>query len=1687
MYSLYDSISIKKRISPFITRLFGTLQNSNRAYYLLILCFLLCERLFAQPFGNEWIDYNQRYLKIKVVNDAVYRIDSATLANGVALTGGSLSAIDPRNFQLFRLGVEQPIWIEGESDGQFNNSDFIEFYGERNRGEADAGLYGGIAQQLNPYYSLFSDTAIYFLTWNNAINNLRYSFYQDTAFSFYTPSPYFLSKEIYAGSIYMQGATDGVGVTDPQYIPTEGFYGPEFYFGQSTTLPLTSSSAFASGPAARLRVRVGSHSDDYAISNENTIRIQYNSTLYDTTYDGYAVYTYDQFFPAADLNAAQLQVSVASLNNSSAGSSGRTAVAFADLTYPHTWNMDSRTRYAGLLPDNTLQGSSLLNMVNMGGAGAVYVYDRFGNRRIPTIFGPQGFQAVVPNGNGSDKPFVVFIESGIQNITSLTPAGANGAFTNYGANLGDSSFVIVTHRKLWNVAQDYQTYRASIAGGSHHVTLANVEELYDQFAFGIHHHANSIRNFSDYLIQNSPSAPRHLFLFGKSYYTYLSRSQPYYSMCLVPTYGYPSTDVGFTAGLNGTNWEPAIATGRLAAKDSTEARWYLDKVIEYENNAPAEWMKHVLHFGGGTSTAEQNTFKYYLQTYEATIEDTAFGGVVQTYLKTSSNPIQINSSDTLRRRIEDGVSIMTFFGHASGTGFDQSIDDPSTYNNFDRYPLLIANSCYAGDLHSTGNSSSEAFTLIENKGTIGYIASVGLGIAGFLDAYTSRLYKAIGQIEYGNSIGACMQRAAFDAQNSNPSSLFMKATIMEMTLHGDPAVKINSFKQPDYVITNADVSFDQETYPDSIIVHNVVSNVGKAVNDTIVVRLQRRLPNGDTATYFQQVRAPYYRDTVSFVVPVDVQNGIGLNRFNIYVDFYGQVAELNETNNYTIPDVDLLIKGSAIAPIYPYPYAVIPTDTVTLKASTINVFEPQRTYRFELDTTDLFNSPFKQTYVINAPGGVVTWRPNLLATDSSVYFWRVSPDSITPTDAFVWRESSFQYINGQTGWGQDHIFQFKNDAYQYVKLNRPQRRFDFVNDVKTISVKNGIYGPTVPWNEVWYKMNGATQHIFTCAPPGVSIAVIDPVSGNPWSFNVNTPSVHPVYGNYACVANQSLQAFDYFDNDSGWRASIESFINQIPTGHYVLVYSQWLHSASQYNTGLRNALQSIGSGMVGTGNISDTTAFIIWGRKGDAAGTADEVIGQNIQSVITFQDTIVTNWREGYIASEIVGPASAWGSLHWKQVDDETPSNDSVALEIWGIDIQGNKTMIQRLPEDSTDILNLGNLVNVNSYPRLQLILRTIDDTNRTPAQLQRWHVLYTPLPDAALDPPLEFSLYNDTIQEGDSIKLRMAVRNVTEWAFSDSLLITYWVKDRNGNIRYLPQQLTAPPFAGFSNFTATLNFSTEGFPGLNELWMEVNPIGNVNSQAEQHHFNNIAMMPFYVGTDRINPLLDVTFDGMHIMNGDIVSARPQILITLKDENQFLALNDTADFRVFIRRPNQSNLELLPWNSELQFTPAILPNNSCKILYTPTLQTDGIYELLVQAKDRSSNNSGLVDYRITFEVINKATITNVINYPNPFTTSTQFVFTLTGSEVPQVFTIQIMTISGKVIREISREELGDIRIGRNITTYAWDGTDQFGDRLANGVYLYRVITRLNGNAIEQRESGADSYIIQGWGKMYLMR
>ena len=121
-------------------------------------------------------------------------------------------------------------------------------------------------------------------------------------------------------------------------------------------------------------------------------------------------------------------------------------------------------------------------------------------------------------------------------------------------------------------------------------------------------------------------------------------------------------------------------------------------------------------------------------------------------------------------------------------------------------------------------------------------------------------------------------------------------------------------------------------------------------------------------------------------------------------------------------------------------------------------------------------------------------------------------------------------------------------------------------------------------------------------------------------------------------------------------------------------------------------------------------------------------------------------------------------------------------------------------------------------------------------------------------------------------------------------------------------------------------------------------------------------------------------------------------------------------------------------------------------------------------------------------MIGKSSISKILNYPNPFSTSTRFVYTLTGEEPPTYFKIQIFTISGKIVKEITEQELGQLRIGTHMTDYVWDGRDDFGDRLANGVYLYRVIAKkANGEDYESHSTGADQFFKKGFGKLVILR
>jgi hypothetical protein len=347
-----------------------------------------------------------------------------------------------------------------------------------------------------------------------------------------------------------------------------------------------------------------------------------------------------------------------------------------------------------------------------------------------------------------------------------------------------------------------------------------------------------------------------------------------------------------------------------------------------------------------------------------------------------------------------------------------------------------------------------------------------------------------------------------------------------------------------------------------------------------------------------------------------------------------------------------------------------------------------------------------------------------------------------------------------------------------------------------------------------------------------------------------------------------------------------------------------------------------------------------------------------------------------------------------------------------------------------------------------------------------------------------------DSLEIGEPLRVNLAFKNITPVPF-DSVKLFVSVTDPANNTKVLFDGNRKPLPNQGDTIMIDYSFDSQNRVGDNGLYVNFNPAG---SQQEQFLFNNYIDKKISVTSDNYAPNLDVTFDGIHILNKDIVSSKPVIVIKLKDESKYLALNDTALFKVRLRLPNGQIQSVRFDNDTLLFTPSpLIPggnNNTATVTFKPFLKEDGEYELIVSGKDRSNNQSGSYDYRVLFDVVNKPMISNLLNYPNPFTTSTAFVFTLTGSELPTNFKIQILTVTGKIVKEINKNELGPIHIGNNITEYKWDGKDQYGQPLANGIYLYRLVADLNGNKIEKLKASAtntDKYFQSGYGKMYLMR
>lgn len=1689
----------------------------------ILLSLLLFTGLFAkaQVYNNEWIDYSKTYYKFKVGSTGLYRISQATL-NSIGL--GSTPA---ENFQLWRNGQEIPLYTSLDS-GPLGSTDYIEFWGAMNDGKPDKQLYQDPDYQLNDHWSLQTDTAFYFLTVNASGPNKRLlSTFNNIPGNTLSPEPYFMYTlgNYYRSRLNSGNAAlvQGTYVYSSAYDKGEGWTSPDIdSAAKLTPPPHTNLHVDSTGPAPTLYINAGGNA-----VNQRSFQVNINGTSVLSQSMDYFSYAKAQVsFPLSLITSGTAAIEV--LNQPTARPD-RMFVAQYEIKYPRKFDFDNLKSFAFELPANIAGNYLEISNFNYGSTAPVLYDLTNGSRYVADISNPSLIKIVLQPSATSRK--LLLVSEDATNINSITNFQMRN-FVNYGAAANQGNYLIISNALLLNGSSgnnpvdDYRAYRGSAAGGSYNAKVYDIDQLVDQFAFGIKKHPSSVKNFIQYALNTYSAPPKFVFLIGKgvNYFQYRTyeTSDPSTEdllerLNLVPTFGSPASD-NLLSCFQGNNI-PAVPIGRLSVVVPDEINIYLKKVKEYESVqassspyiADRAWMKNVAHVVGADNGALQQILDQLMANYRSIISDTLFGGNVSTFSKTSTDPVQQLNSDRLKSLMQEGLSIILYFGHSSASTLEFNLDDPMAYNNPGKYPVFIALGCNAGNLYNfdvtrflTKPTISENFVLAPDRGSVAFLATTSLGIVQYLDIFNVNNYKALGVTKYGNTLGEIMDEAikrSFDI--TTQFDFYARVHCEQISLNGDPALRYNTHAKPDYVIEDPLVRISPSPVSSSAGTFRVnagVINMGKAINRNVVVEIKRTYPNNVTQLIARDTLPGIrYMDSVVIDVPIIANRDKGLNKITVTVDPDNAIDELYETNNSITKDI--FIYDDDAKPIFPYNFAIVNHQNIKLAASTANPFAATAQYTIELDTTELFNSPLKVSKTITTSGGVLEWTPSITYVDGTVYYWRVAP--VPSSGQPKWNTASFVYLaNSDPGFNQSHLYQHLKSSGKQIVLDSTTRKWSFDSLINNLGIRDAIF-PTAATQQAdfYISVNDAAIIGGGCSYQSLMINVFD---GRSFKLMTNDYTAgHGLYNSLLSACHPGTQYnFEYLFSDSASREQAFNFLkNIVPDGSFVVIRAnvyptdagniypaQWqAEDVPRYGAGnnLYDLLKNNGFALIDSFNRSRTWSFIY--KKNDAvhfqpqfqlsAGNYDKIY---LSVNCTTSDSI------GYITSPVFGPAKKWKELIWNGTTEDTTAGDNPTIDLYGIDQNGNETLIYTDLNFSYQNFDISD-VDAKAYPYVKLRMTNLDPVNFTPYQMSYWRLTYEPVPEGAIAPNILFQL-QDTAELSQPLKFKIAFKNVSEVPF-DSLKVKMVITDRNNVPIPIPisRQKPLPPD---SVLIVDTTINTSNYAGLNNLYVNVNPDYD---QPEQYLFNNFAFRNFYVKPDSLHPLMDVTFDGIHILNNDIVSSKPHILVKLKDEAKWLVLTDTSVLTIKVRFPDGS-LHRYYFNSDtVRFTPAAPapnPNNTASVDFFPYFLKDGDYELIVTGRDMSNNSAGNIEYRVAFQVINKPMISNMLNYPNPFTTSTAFVFTLTGSEVPQNIKIEILTITGKIVREITKDELGPLHIGRNITEFKWDGTDQYGQKLGNGIYLYRVVTNLNGKTLDKykaSDDNTDKYFNKGYGKMYLMR
>lgn len=1707
----------------------------KKSFYLgLVLLF--SQLLSAQNYGNEWIKPDQKYFKFTILKKGIYRLEYFNLLAAATEMQVDLASVNPKKFQIFNQGKEIPIYVAGEQDNRFNVADFIEFYGQPNDGKLDSQLFQKNELNANPDFSMFTDSNVYYLTFipsSSPQNGLRLYNYSNKNYSNFPELQNCIYTEKKVFTDRYNGGKDfsiaGQITSNPEYVNTEGYSSSLIGFGGngSPILQHEFNTQFSTNSAFSPKVRFryigvnenvfynNDHNMEVFLSKDN---INYTK-IHDTIFDGFQVIEKANDFSQSLLgpSSTYIRFSPVAINNISIQYFG---VSAAEIKFPRFLELNQISNFNFELEKNV--SPQYLNWKNYEiGKNRPIFYDLTNGYRIRGELNGVDVKMMTPSLT-LDAQYFLIDSTNIINLRSnqIFPAMSSTTIDNQFIQFNPVSiinkhkFIMVTNEKLvGSYTTDFLNYKNTLTYIGN-PTLVTVQQLYNHFSYGVPSPV-AVKNFIRYMQEKGDTTFKFCFLVGRGYQSNLIRTSPnLINSNFVPSIGVPASDNLFASNKDETKLGPTVAIGRLTIDQPFQIGIYLNKLKQYDENKDDFWRKHLMHLAGGENSLEAINFTGRLNNSASIAKALPFGGKVTTYTKSSvgiSEPFMKQKLlDVISKPDDNGVQFVTFLGHGSSSVSDVDVGDTAEYSNIGKYPIFYFNGCNIGNPCTGPPSknvqlSGEKFINTSNKGAIAFIGQTSLSELGHVDRQIQEMYRIIFREKYTGefTIGEAIQLVLNNTGNKISYLSVIQSRIM--FLQGDPSLRIFQPQKTDYAIDNKTIYLtNDQAFSDSIGLAIPIVNKGLFSNDSFNIKVVRYYPNSFIKKeYTLRVKSIPYRDTVILFIKSKDGASSGINRFDIHINNDSAIDESNYDNNKAIYDYD--IYGYTVNLVSPRRYDIVSklnNDTIALIVQSLNIYDRNNKFEFEIDTTPNFNSPWlKKHNSSTIVGSTSAWKVKLMGTrDSIVYYWRAKFQG----PKVDWDSRSFIHIlNNEPGWSQSHHPQFYPSSETFrMNLNKLSRSFDFNITAEKVYINTA----TDKFPNFGIKKGGFNSRSLNPGTSGgILLILFDKNSLEQFRLNkiFNTTKFYYDGVNYD-LYEKLVKAYNFWDGSPTQMAQFHEFVDSIPEGTYVAACNVGTNQRVSWSQETIDAFKKFGSKIVDS-FISPYSSYAIIGQKGAPYGSAVEDTGTYQLnpfldlSYIEVERELYGKRNKGTLQTEIIGPTTQWGGLHFWTSNEDIKPGDKFSVDIYGVNLQGKDTLIYKSIRTSPfDISS----IDAKKYPSIYMVGNFEDLSNYTAPQLMHWRVTNSEVAEGTLTTTAFISNWRDTLQQGEKFEYEIGFENISKLAFGKNLEyeVSIFNIDTKDTI-YKKVLQYSDSLLPNKFFKIGANINTKLLSGRYAFYVKVN-MNNFNRSIipELSLTNNSAIRYFFIEEDKINPLLDVTFDGKHITNGEIVSASPIITITSKDENKINWQTDSTGFMLWLKTPGSNqNFEKINFDTMgVKFFPATNNYNLAKLEFNPKGLPDGIYSLKVQSQDANKILAGTTEYLINFQVVNKESVTNFYPYPNPFTTAMRFVFTLTGNDVPDEISIKIMNIQGKVVKELNKEDLGNIRIGNNITDIVWDGTDQYGDRLANGVYLYTVTIKSKGTQLYQlddnntnQQLNADKqnnkYFKNSTGKIVLLR